>query len=1291
MNMKTLDEKFLNPETRPVQLDWIYAVGALLLFLHHFVVLLFYPVWAAGAQKLTPFFILFAAVSVLLGKLWRRKECWILLAFWAWMLFRVFLEKRTVPVEAIIILSAALYAFFVAYPAFLVLRPGLRKPFLTILAGIWVLISTVLAVWGVALCWTGARVHNFTGEFFGLTGYGRLALFSNPNITGGFFACGVFMALALITLVKNKALRVLSLLSCVPMVMATSLSGTRCASIAISVAFCLLICLLLQNPLKKIKFRYGILALVFVLCFGALTLVQIRFNGYFVQFRNSRSASAQTVPAVRAAAIPSARAEESDNFEEADNFAESEESDNPAESDNLAVSGESDESGESSLWIQQRGSLNFSSLDDLTSGRISIWADGFHYFRQSPRQILLGDSILNPGLKALRMNHYHNIFLQVLYESGTIGFLLFAAFLVIFLIHAFRLIREDSLPLWQRFLPAPALSILVMDLMDCLTLFANGHPPMTLLWFFMGATIAVSQARQGDVSFVLSKQEDTPFVLNQTDFVRERSREAVTKSSFGKKAIRELRFTEENTLERRLSRPIEQNKPACGASGREQTIPIYFQYAVIVALSLAIAAVSAIVNRHHGLPVTAAISAITFALPCFLAYRYIAEKPLFTSRAKTSRRLAFALLAIFSLLWLLFSLNNSSIGVWRLLLADGNYGTLLGVARPIRGDEWAVWTPELISQARLGFPAVNTAITAGAVDPTLVAIGGLPAWNLAAIFKPFYWGFLLLGAERGFSLMTLLRFALLFAVSFLTAKRYTRGNTMLSVAAAFLLALSPYVQWWYSQGICEVLIFSQASVLCWYSALETASAGRRIAFGSLAAWCLGCFLMVLYPAWLIPIAFFMLAILIRKTVKATKGWPDCQPGQENCPPVLSGTFTVGAFLQTFAPLLPVALLLFLILRNSWPTLLRIQQSVYPGQRLYTGGDRPLNLFTGLYSLTFPAVASTADNTSELANFLSFFPAGLLLAAFCRVKTKKSDGFSVILLCFLAVFTLLALVPLPAWLTRYTLLSQCVRPGMILSLCNLLLLLRSLALLWSERQGGASFVLNNSAAMDSSRPALTASIPAVLSAALSVTLTAVFLHPPVYLLVALALLALLVFWLLYASLRSDALRRLTAATLCLLSVLSGAFVNPVQKGLAAINDLPPIALVASANLPDDTVIAVEADWPDPDALLFTGKRILNSTFPYADPEKWRVVDPEGRWEEIWNRLCHVSLSVGTQTDFSLRDADHIAVTLTLNDLRLLGTRVLLTKKEYPDLKPVASGDKKQETTSEKDWKLYWITE
>ena len=1121
-----------------------YAVCILLLFLHHFAVLLFYPVWAAGAQKLTPVFALFAAAGVLLGKLWKRKECWALAAFWLWMLIGVVLEKRSLPVEAIIILSAAAYAFLIAFPAFGILRPAFRKPFLMALSGVWTLITAVLAVWGVVLCWTGGRVLNFAGEFFGLTEYGRLALFSNPNITGGFFAGGVCVALLGFCLSGRRWVRVLCLISVLPMIMATSLSGTRCAALAISTAVCILVCLLLQKPLKGVKGRYVILAVAFVLCFGALTLAQIRFNGYFIQFRNNR-----------AALIPVASAENTAGEAES-------QSEDPESEETESVS-------EKPAYIQQRGGLNFSSLDDLTSGRIGIWADGFRYFSGSVRRILLGDSVLNPGLKALRMNHYHNLYLQILYESGIVGFLPFLAILGLFLVRAFRLIRRENLPLWQRFLPAPALAILVMELLDCLTLFANGHPPMTLLWFFMGAAVVAG----------------------------------------GEAAAAE---PEKNPDQKRLDR---------------QRLERWAQRAAVVVLSLLIAGIAGVVNRSQPLPVLLAAVVLSFGIPCVLGCRYVSGKPLFPVVGRKGLWVGFAVIC---LLYLLLALNNSSVGVWRLILTEQDYGTLLGVARPIRGDEWAVWTPELFSQSAQGWPAVNTAITAGTVDPTLIAIGGLPAWNLAAVFKPFNWGFLLLGAEVGFSLMTLLRFFCLVFVSFLAAKRYTRNHLPLSVAAAFLITLSPYVQWWYSQSICEVLIFSQAAVLGWIRAMEAKTAGRRLAWGALAAWCLGCFVLVLYPAWLIPVAWGMLAVLLWLALRHRK------------------QIRGAAVLQALAPLIPVALLLFFVFRNSWDTLMRIQASVYPGQRVYTGGDRPLSLFTGLYSLTFPAVASTAANTSDLANFLSYAPAGLILALVRWIRTKKADGFSVVLLVLTAVFGLFALIPLPAGLAKGTLLSLCSRPAMILSLCNLLLLLRSLALWVGEKFSCKS-----------------ALCWALLCAVLSVGLSFWMLHPPVFLAAGLLVLGFGVFWLLF----SGRAPRLTVVTLCLLSVAAGAFVNPVQKGLASVKELPPVQAVEAANLPKDTVLAVEAEWPAPDALLFSGKRILNSTFPYADPEKWRLVDPEGRWQEVWNRLCHVTLTVAEENSggekFALVDFDHISVFLTPAELRILGVQVLVTQKDYPE--------------------------
>ena len=1196
----------------------VYAVLAGILFLHHFVILLYYPVWAAGAQKLTVVWAVFALVSVVLGRLWRRKECWIAAAFLALMGLRVMVAEKALPVDAVLVLSSALYAFFICYGVPFVLPPELRKKALTVFTAVWTLASAVLSVIGVVLCWTGSRMTNLVGEFFGLTSYGRLGLFSNPNITGGFFACGVFAALVLFTLVQSRLIRGLCIPAVLFMTMATSLSGTRCASIAISVAVCILICLCLQKPLKKIRFRYGILALIFIACFGVLTLAQIRFNGYFVQFRNNS----------RAAVITTAQAESDLSESEASKTqtqagTESETRETtaetvtgikapgstaqagsgteiPAKSAQLGIEAGTEASAQTgtetatpseeeddgpTTYIQQRGGLSFSSLDDLTSGRIGIWADGFRVFTQSPMQMIFGDSVLNPGLKALRMNHYHNLFLQVLFESGILGFLLFAAFLLFFLIRAFRLIRQEDRPLWQRFLPAPALAILTMELLDCLTLFANGHVPMTMLYLFMGATVAVSEAGKN---------------------------------------------------------PLFSMAPASRAA--------LLGKATVVILSLWIGAAAFIVNRRNSMLLAVVSALVCFAVPCFLALLYLAGKPLLprkqsagasrhseepsagtslpsgkpsageTLLQRNNLKFLWGIAGLFALLWVLLSLNNSSVGIWREILMNEGHATLFGTARVVRGDEWAVWTPFLFSQASQGFPSVNTAIAASATDPTLIAIGGLPAWNLAVVFKPFYWGFLLLGTERGYSLLTLLRVVCLAAVSYAAAKRYTRGSRPLSVAAAFLITLSPYVQWWFSQSICEVLIFSQGAVLAWIKALKAGTPAKRLGFGALGAWCLGCFALVLYPAWLIPVLYLVIAVMILYVVRHRR---EIRP-------------SAAAF--TFAPLAVTAILLFFIVRNSWPTLQRIQASVYPGQQTYSGGDRPLNLLTGLYSLTFSMVGPKVSTASDLSCFVSFFPLGIILTGLRFFKEKKRDAFSVILLCFMGVFTLLALVKLPAWLTKITLLSLCTRPVMIISLCDLLLLLRALSFRFSRDSEAGAVDRNEN-------------------------------------------------WQPYSA------RRLAVAALCLIIVAGGAFVNPVQQGFATVETLPTVRAAEAANLPADTVIAVEADWPTPDSLLFTGRKILNSTHPYADPEKWRAVDPGGTYEDIYNRLCHVSLSVADgagsdhagadenagstetadnnrQTDsqpkFELLEGDHIRANLTPEDLKTLGAQVLLTEQTHSDL-------------------------
>ena len=673
---------------------------------------------------------------------------------------------------------------------------------------------------------------------------------------------------------------------------------------------------------------------------------------------------------------------------------------------------------------------------------------------------------------------------------------------------------------------------------------------------------------------------------------------------------------------------------------KKQKLYSILQGAVVFFLSVWIAAYAFLFNRRQALPI-----ALICALACFLmailtGFRFLAGKRVIPG----NKCVLWGIPTLFSLLWILLKLNNSSIGAWQEILEGQRASALWGYGRVIRGDEWAVWTPMLISQAAQGYPGVNTAITAAGIDPTLIAIGGLPAWNPALVFKPFYWGFLLLGTETGFSMMTLLRFTGLAAVSWLCAMEYTRKDKALSVAAAFLITLSPYVQWWFSQSICEVQFFSQGIILSWMKAMKAGKTRECLAFGTVSAWCFGCFVMIAYPAWLIPVIYLTAAVMILMAVRNRK------------------TFRVSRLLQTLAPLGIVLVLLFLVFRENWDTLMRIRDSAYPGQRIYTGGDSQAGLFTGLYSLVFPVKMPDGEsgNASELANFLSIAPAGIILTAYRWKKTKRRDTLSAIFLGFIAFFCLTSVIPVPLWFAKATLLSQCTRPVLITGLCNLLLLLRALALQEGEKL-----------------PARTCALMALVCRAAMGILMHVMIRPAVFISAAVTFVSFCMYLVLF----SGRDRKLTIVMMCLTAVIAGGFVNPTEKGLSAANDLQVVSFVKAA-LPDtdETVMAVEGEWPVTEIPLLAGMKCLNSTQPFADPERWKPVDPEGKWRDIYNRLCHISLEIGEETCFGLIAEDHIAATLTLENLREMGAGVLLTPGEYPELKLISSDG---------TWKLYQL--
>jgi len=210
-------------------------------------------------------------------------------------------------------------------------------------------------------------------------------------------------------------------------------------------------------------------------------------------------------------------------------------------------------------------------------------------------------------------------------------------------------------------------------------------------------------------------------------------------------------------------------------------------------------------------------------------------------------------------LYVAFELNGTSLYRWSVYFGGAEeYRPLFGTARAVRGDEWAAWSAFTMSQEYAGWPAVNRLIADGDISTVWISVGGIPAFNPAVIFKPLYWGFLLLGTDKGISILWVLRFILLFFVSFEFARVYTGNNRKLSFAAAMMITLAPYVQWWFSQSIAEVFIFGQGMLLCLHFYLGSDKRGSRMAAAAMLAYCLGCYVMIGYPSWLISTLYVLI-------------------------------------------------------------------------------------------------------------------------------------------------------------------------------------------------------------------------------------------------------------------------------------------------------------------------------------------------------------------------------------------------------------------------------------------------
>ena len=590
-------------------------------------------------------------------------------------------------------------------------------------------------------------------------------------------------------------------------------------------------------------------------------------------------------------------------------------------------------------------------------------------------------------------------------------------------------------------------------------------------------------------------------------------------------------------------------------------------------------------------------------------------------------------------LLVLFDISGSSIHMISYYTPSEANGVLLGMARPIRSDEWAMITPMSFSQAASGFPYFSTVLRGSKTDAFIVT--GYPVWDYAVIFRPFNWGFLLLGGSRGLSFFWWSRLFALLLVSFEFGMMLTNNQKKYAALFSFMLTFSPFVQWWFAAGgVVEMFVFGMGAVLLFRKYLQTESYRVRL-FLALLISVFGCiYILTFYPAWMVPIAYIYLCFII---------WIAYE--NRTCSLCLKR----DGLILVIAVLFMVCNLAYVFLKSREAIAITMN-TAYPGKRR---GDSVMPVDTLFYYITnfFTPLKNgiPGTNESECSAFISFFPLGLVLFLYNSYRKHRADLLSLLLIAISVLFALYTFVDLPPIVDAVTLMQYSipVRVLPILMLVQFILLFREIASMnHAVNRWFALMVAASIAFVSGWRANLLA---------------------PGYLTIAKLTVAVVVIFVCCLTLmrakEKRGMARLAAFVLSSVIFFSGVLVNPIQKGTKEITDnqITKIAQPIAQKDPEALWIVEGAGYPYTNFLIPVGIPTINSTNVYPNLERWHLLDEAGEYENIYNRYAHILISLTNSPTYFEKGATVDAFSVQLNpaDLKTLDVGYIYTKRDLSE--------------------------
>ena len=356
------------------------------------------------------------------------------------------------------------------------------------------------------------------------------------------------------------------------------------------------------------------------------------------------------------------------------------------------------------------------------------------------------------------------------------------------------------------------------------------------------------------------------------------------------------------------------------------------------------------------------------------------------------------------LILIIFGFHGSSISIYNQAIQGNNNvigsNPIFGTSRTIRGDEWAVSTPTLLSQSKNQYNVKSKILNAYNANVTLYP--KIIAKGITALSIPNQIPFLIFPLNQAFSFYWYFGYFLLFfgAIEFFLI--ITKGDKIYSIVGSILITFSPLVQWFEAWNI---IAYGMWAIVVIYKYIKTDSVIKKILLAVLLGILGSCYIMTLYPAWLVPYTYFFVIVFVWIIV-------------DNYKDVHIKSIALLILISIFV----MALIIIPSIKDSYDIYNLISHTAYPGKRFMLGGYGWEKLF-GYFTCIYNSIKESA-NPCEMSQFISLYPIPIFMGIYYSLKNRlniKEHFLLIALSIYVILLSIWNFIKLPRFISKITLL------------------------------------------------------------------------------------------------------------------------------------------------------------------------------------------------------------------------------------------------------------------------------